>query len=174
MKVKSIYLIITLSILIFTQGCSSIHNQRISNQFHRPQNLRNFFDTLDQGVKSAKVQDTSNFAVKGFPYLRSDRLSVGLKKQLTTQIQKEYWVERMRQLDLAARKKEIQNLSNEEIKTITNQLNIKSNRETILSKIFFVSDKLFIQDKQHSNYYQTVIKHVKDPSEYSLLMRTLG
>lgn len=83
MRVNSrLYTLLFLPILLLV-GCAAIRMNRQVAEFQRPSGAVRFFELLDRSVAETGVRDASVFAVKGFPYLRTNRFLTGLKGDLT-------------------------------------------------------------------------------------------
>ena len=99
-----------LILMIITQGCASRASYQFANESRRPSDYKRFFDELDSAVYRSGTRNGAYFSVPGFPYLRADRFLVSLKDRLKSDAQRQQWVRLMQQLDLSARKTEIQTL----------------------------------------------------------------
>lgn len=165
---------ILLTWVVLYQGCAT----RVSNQFvenvRRPDEFAQFFELLDHTVQNAGVRDAANFPVASFPYLRTNRFLTGLKDELQNDAQYEQWVLWLQQLDLNARIKEIQNLPEDELKNLAAQLGETPDRRTLQHRLAYYSDKLLTYDKGQPAYYTAVQASVKNPDEYSTLLRVVG
>ena len=74
-----LHVFLLLPILFFT-GCAAISMNRQIVKFQRLPECVRFFELLDRTVAEAGVRDAAVFAVRGFPYLRTNRfLTVILK-----------------------------------------------------------------------------------------------
>ena len=65
---------------------------------------------LDDRIHAADVRNGGARAIPGFPYLRSDRFLASFRDEAADGAALDAWVERLRQLDLQARKTELRNL----------------------------------------------------------------
>ena len=168
-----LHIILFLLILILI-SCAAISMNRQVAKFQRPPECVRFFELLDRTVGKAGVRDAAVFAVRGFPYLRTNRFLTGLKEDLTNDARKEQWVRRMQQLDLEARQKEIHNLPAAALKDLARQLSEPTGRQMLQERAVFYSEKLLTHDQRLPDFYEVLLRAVTDPSEYSTTMRVLG
>ncbi len=169
------FLFFTFFILAFFCGCTTFKTQHFIASSHRPSEDQRFFSALDHIVHKYHVREASNFTLKGFPYLRSDFFLAALKDRVTTSAQKEEWAELMRQLDLKARTKEINNLSPLAFKELSQKISMPADKAAIIGKTSEVSQQIFTHDKTQPGFYDTlksVLAH--PPTEYSTLQRVVG
>ncbi len=129
---------------------------------------------LDRTIAEAGVQDGSVFTVSGFPYLRTNRFLTGLKNDLNTDAGKNEWVDRLQQLDLEARQKEIHNLPAAALKDLARELGEPTGRKMLQAQAAFYSEKMLIHDERRPDFYEVLLEAVTDPSEYSTTMRVFG
>jgi hypothetical protein len=155
-------------------GCSAISINRQVAEFQRPAEAVRFFDLLNRSVLKTGVRDASVFAVKGFPYLRTNRFLTGLKDDLTSDARKVQWVRWMQQLDLEARQKEILNLPVEALQDLVRLLGEPGGRPMLQQRATYYSEKLLTHDQRQSSFYDLLLELVTDPSEYSTTMRIMG
>jgi hypothetical protein len=133
-----------------------------------------FFSELDKAVDQTGVRNGAYFPVSGFPYLRSNRFLVSLKGQLENNAQRNQWVRWMQQLDMAARKAEIQNLPATKVQRLAGAFGFEADRQMLLAKSFEYSQKLLTHDQSQPDYFEVLDVAVQDSSEYSTLMRVFG
>ena len=127
------YLVVTL--LLFFQACATTGvNQKIAD-FQRPAETIRFFEVLDRIVDEADARNAANFAVTGFPYLRTNRFLTGLKQDLDSNARKKQWIRWMQQLDIEARKKEIRNLSSGTIGELALKLGEEPDRQVLQDRV---------------------------------------
>jgi hypothetical protein len=160
--------------LVFFQGCAATGvNQRIAD-FQRPAEYVDFFKTLDRIVDEADARNAANFAVSGFPYLRTNRFLTGLKQDLDSNARKKQWIRWLQQLDIEARKKEIRNLSSGAIGELALKLGEESDRQILQDRVAEYSEKLLNHDKQRPDFITTVQAAVTNPEEYRTAYRVMG
>lgn len=145
-----------------------------SAQVGQLQDSRRFFDCLDQSVRRSSVGDGAEAPVAGFPYLRTNRFVSALKGQLRDREQWVYWVDWMRQLDLAARRKEIQNLAAAELEALATRLNLPADREVLQQRLAVYSRQMLDAQSGSGAFYAAVSHAAAVPEEYSTLLRVLG
>ncbi len=169
------FLLFTVFVLAFSCGCTIFETQHFVASPRRPSEDQRFFNVLDHIVRKYDVREASNFTLKGFPYLRADFFLAALKDRVTTSAQKEQWVELMRQLDLKARTKEINNLPASALKELSKKISMPADRGVLIQKMSEVSQEIFTHDKAQPKFYDTlksVLAH--PPKEYSTLQRVVG
>jgi hypothetical protein len=165
---------IILILIILTQGCAGRVSYQFVKESHRPLEVRRFFDELDSAVYRSGNRNGAYFAVPGFPYLRADRFLVSLKDRLKNDAQKYQWVRLMQQLDMAARKTEIQTLPNSEVEKLAAAFNLLPDRRMLQEKVISYSDEMLAHDQLRPDFYEVLLVTVQDSDEYSTLMRIFG
>jgi len=161
-----------LSLFLFLLGCATISSQRIPQTLERPRRCQEFFERLNEKVREADVRDASAFSVPGFPYLRTSRFLSALKERLKDEQERKIWVRWMQDLDLRSRKKEISNLPDEMVLSLTS-IN-RPNREILYSQAESCSSELLSNDQTHADFYPLLQSLVEVPDEYSFMLRTAG
>jgi len=154
-------------------GCASILSQRIPQTLERPRPCQEFFDRLDEKVREADVRDASAFSVPGFPYLRTSRFLSALKERLKDEQERKTWVRWMQDLDLRSRKKEISNLSDEIVLSLTSEKG-RPDREGLADQVESCSTDLLLHDHGRSGFYTSLEPFIDVPDEYSSILRTAG
>jgi hypothetical protein len=153
-------------------GCVSFLSQRIPEALERPKACQEFFERLDEKVREADVRDASAFSVPGFPYLRTSRFLSALKERLKDEQERKIWVRWMQDLDLRSRKKEISNLPNPMVLSLTSKE--QPDREILHSQVESCSSELLNHDQTQPNFYSLLQSLVDVPDEYSSILRTVG
>ena len=166
--------ILVVILIIVAQGCASRVSYRFENNSQRPPESARFFLELDSAVDASGVGNGAYFRVSGFPYLRADRFLVSLKDRLGNDVQKMQWVRLMQQLDIAARKAEIQNLPAAEMQRLAAAFGSEPDLTILLAKVIDHSDKLLAHDLRQPDFFDVLNVAVQDASEYSTLMRIFG
>ncbi|MGD9235483.1 MAG: hypothetical protein PVF09_02345 [Desulfobacterales bacterium] len=133
-----------------------------------------FFSELDKAVNQAGVRNGAYFRVSGFPYLRANRFVVSLKGRLGNDAQRNRWVHWMQQLDMAARKAEIQNLPAAKVQKLAADFGFEADRQMLLASTIEYSNKLLAHDQNQPDFFEVLGVAVQDASEYSTLMRVFG
>jgi hypothetical protein len=174
MKTKTDLFFSILILMIITQGCAGRASYQFVSESLRPSAYSLFFEELDSAVYRSGTRNGAYFAVPGFPYLRADRFLVSLKDRLKNDAQKDQWVRLMQQLDLAARKTEIQTLPDSEAGKLAAAFGLLPERRILLAKAISYSDKLLAHDQLRTDFYEVLLTVVKDSDEYSTLMRIFG
>jgi hypothetical protein len=155
-------------------SCASLQIHQQVADFERPEEYVRFYRMLNQAVKEADVRDVADFAIPGFPYLRANRFIAGMKTTLHNDARRKQWVHWMRQLDLAARRKEIQNLPVKHLKELNERLGETADRNMLMERVKYYSKKLSDHDWRQPEYYPTLQAAITAPSEYSTVMRVVG
>jgi hypothetical protein len=155
-------------------GCASILSQRIPETLERPRPCQEFLERLDEKVREAGVRDASSFSVPGFPYLRTSRFLSALKGRLKNEEEREMWVRWMQELDLRSREKEISNLPDRMVLTLTSEETGLPDREGVFGRVASCSFTLLNHDRSRSDFYSKLKPLVKVPDEYSALLRIAG
>lgn len=169
------YIIFTiLALALVAQGCATSGQRQPAMVTERPEEYQLFFSTLDNVVEEYKVREASDFPVRGFPYLRTNRFLTAMKDRPTDPSGEQLWVERMQRLDLKARKKEVGNLPDEAIVELKGQLKDIADRKMLLEKISFYSQQSLAYDQRQTGFYDAVKAVVNVEGEYSMAMRTFG
>lgn len=174
MFLKKFLLILGLLLFIFFQGCATFAPAPPPAISKRPTTHSRFFKLLDTEVKKAGVRDASSEPVTHFPYLRNNRFLTFLGKRLEHNYQKELWAKQMLQLNLDARKKEIQNLPDIAISRLADQLGLEPQRNAILDRMTYLASNLFKFDQGQINYYRSIQSAAPYPDEYSTALRVIG
>ena len=163
-----------LPLVLFLLGCASVLSQRIPGALERPKDCQEFFDRLNEKVREAGVKDASAFSVPGFPYLRTSRFLSALKERLRGEQEREMWVRWMQALDLRSRKKEISNLPDGVVLTLTSKGTGLPDREGLFGRVASCSSTLLNHDQSRSDFYSKLKPFVEVPDEYSTLLRIAG
>jgi hypothetical protein len=155
-------------------GCTSFMAQRVALSLERPKECQAFLTALDQEVEKAGVKDAASYPVPGFPYLRTNRFLSRLKDNIHSDEGREKWTRWMRMLDLESRRKEISNLPEALVSSLSSKQRTLSNRAQCVEQAKSCSETLFQHDKTRPDFYETLIPLVHVPDEYSLAMRIFG
>jgi hypothetical protein len=147
-------------------------SQQIPQTLERPRPCQEFFERLDEKVREADVRDASAFSVPGFPYLRTSRFLSVLKERLKDEQEREVWVRWMQDLDLRSRKKEISNLPDPMVLSLTPK--DRPDRENLYGQVESCSYELLSHDQTHPDFYPLLQSLVEVPDEYSFILRTVG
>jgi hypothetical protein len=174
MKSKTDLFFSILILLIITQGCAGRASYQFVNESLRPSEYSRFFEELDSAVHRSGTRNGAYFTVPGFPYLRADRFLVSLKARLKNEAQQDQWVRMMQQLDIAARKTEIQTLPASEVEKLAAAFGLLPERRILHAKAISYSDKLLAHDQLRTDFYEVLLTAVQDSDEYSTLMRIFG
>lgn len=159
---------------ILCNGCVSLQIRHFVATAERPLKYRLFFKHLNKAIIEADVGNASSFALEGFPYLRANRFFFGLKEKIKDEAQTHLLVKQMWDLALETRKKEINNLPGSAIMKLASILKTEASKKAIIKQLHLYSKEIFQHDKARKGFYDSAIKALIDPDEYSLFMRTFG
>jgi hypothetical protein len=99
-----------LACLVVAAGCAVLEREPPSPEVERCQA---WYRDLDRAVEEAGVRDAQDTRVRGFPYLRVDRLHASLRdKARTSEAALHAWVDALLDLDRRGRLHELRNLPN--------------------------------------------------------------
>jgi len=155
-------------LILSLAGCGTLSATRTPWEAQRPDGCRTFFETLDTVVLERGVRDAADATVPGFPYLRANRYVASLAGVLSEPAAKTAWTEWMRELDLAAREKEIANLPDDSVKTIA------ASRDALAGRARTCSQTLYDADRMRPDFLDVLIPRVAVPDEYSTALRLIG
>ncbi len=161
-------------VLLLASGCASLSAQRVTQSWGRPAECVDLLNRMDQVVHEGGGKDAATAPVPGFPYLRTDRFLAGLGKSLKEEGEKRQWVRWMQELDLQARRKEIENLSTAVFVSRSSKEETQGERERFHSRVASCSSRLLAQDMARGDFYSTLDGLPAVPDEYSSLMRVVG
>ena len=147
-------------------GCGTLSETRLP--WDRTGECAAFFERLDAAVLGAGVRDAAQAPVVGFPYLRAGRFEASLAASLPGAEAKTAWAQGMRELDLAARKREIANLPDDAV------LQMAAGREALFERATSCSKDLFDRDRARPGFFDALSPRVIVPDEYSVALRALG
>jgi hypothetical protein len=149
-------------------GCMTLPAARGPWQSDLPDGCRTLFERLDAVVVEKGVRDAAEAPVAGFPYLRANRFAASLTGGLADGAAQAAWVRWMRELDLAAREKEIANLPDEPLRALA------ADREELARRVAACSQSLYDADRERTDFYEVLKPRVEVPGEYSAALRLLG
>ncbi|MDJ0986239.1 MAG: hypothetical protein QNJ26_11910 [Desulfobacterales bacterium] len=161
-------------VIVAAIGCASRVAYRFESDSQRPPETVRFFAELDAAVYKTGVGHGADFRIEGFPYLRANRFLVSLKQRLENDAQRRQWVFLLQQLNLAARKAEIQNLPAAQVQRLVTDFGLGPGRENLMAKVVVASDQLLTHDQRQPDFFEVLNVAVQDSSEYSTLMRVFG
>ena len=161
-------------LVLLGSGCASLSAQRATQSWERPADCLDLFNRLDQAVQAAGVRDGATAPVRGFPYLRVNRFLAGLGKSLKGEAEKRQWVQWMQELDLQARRKEIENLPPPAFVSLSGKVWTQGEKERLHSRVASCSSRLLERDMDRGDFYSTLDGLPVVPDEYSSLLRVVG
>lgn len=162
--------------LFWMNACSSRISKDFFNHVTPPAKGRQFLDLLDKTVDQAQVRHARFASIEGFPYLRTDRFLVEAKNHLKTTLEMKKWILNLQQLDLEARKIEVQNLPQQAVEKLLRQIDISGDtgKEKLMEQIKVYSNQLLTVEQGLTGFYQTVKESAQFPDDYSTAMRVFG
>ena len=95
---------------VASAGCTAMPGKSPSAAGDELARCEYLFETMDNAVKEAGVQDGGAMSIQGFPYLRIDRFLASYREEPMGPDATAWWVKRMQRLDLRARSVELANL----------------------------------------------------------------
>jgi hypothetical protein len=149
-------------------GCGTLSATRVPWEAERPDGCRALFERLDAVVLERGVHDAADVPIPGFPYLRANRFVASLAGGLSEPAAKTDWVQWMRELDLAARGKEIANLPDDAVRTLA------ASRNELAGRVKACSAALYDADGVRPDFYEELGARVAVPDEYSSALRLTG
>lgn len=152
--------------ILSVAGCGTLSETKVP--WERPGGCGAFFDGLDAAVSRAGGRDAAQAPVDGFPYLRVGRFEASLAGRVQGGDAKAAWAEWMRELDLAARKREVANLPDDTV------VQLSASREALSERVAFCSRDLFERDRVRPDFYDVLNRRAAVPDEYSAALRALG
>jgi len=129
---------------------------------------------LDEKVQEEGARDAATVPVPGFPYLRGNRFLSALRETLIDAPSRDQWVQWMRQLDLNAREKEIQNLPDHAVISLIPKQPGHPDRKALFEQIESCSSELLHSDRSLPDFFEVLQPRVDVPDEYSFVLRTIG
>jgi hypothetical protein len=129
-----------------------------------------FFADLDRRAEKAQVLDAGSFRVRGYPYLRIDRLLASFRWQVQGDAAFGAWVDHMQELDRQARRFEIANLPPGELAAG----NGPEARQNLDQRILSCGDLLKAADFKKTAHQEELRQRARAPDEYIELRRVLG
>jgi len=156
------FIFLTLSLA----GCGTLSETRLP--WERSGECVAFIGRLDAAVSKEGVRNAAQAPVEGFPYLRAGRFEASLAGRLSGDEAKAAWAEWMREVDLAARKREIANLSDDALRELA------ASREALIERASGCSRELFERDRARPDFFDALGPRVAVPDEYSAALRALG
>ena len=155
-------------LILSIAGCGTLSATRVPWEAERPDGCQALFERLDAVVLEKGVHDAADAPVAGFPYLRANRFVASLAGGLSEPAAKTDWVQWMRELDLAARDKEIANLPDDAVRTLA------ASRDELAGRVAACSQTLYDADRVRPDFYEVLGPRVAVPDEYSNALRLAG
>ncbi len=158
---------------ILLTGCATLPLPTPSDRIGETGSLGScaeFFASLDQSIKIAKVIDPGAFRVKKYPYLRVDRFAASFRTEVNNKAAFAAWTDRMQTLDQDARQYEIANLPDSAVAELASV----NDRAGLNSKVVACGDLLKVADLQNDENREALGNSVSVPDDYITLRRVLG
>jgi hypothetical protein len=122
---------------------------------------RDYFAQLDQRIDQIGVRDAGSHRIAGYPYLRVDRFGASFGDELRNDAQFAAWLQRLKSLDLAARRAELRNLGLRDV-------------DAELAKAGHCGDELARLELSNQTARIELRKRAQVPDDYSLTQRIFG
>lgn len=163
-------------ILFIIQSCAPTVSEKFNRPGKRPAPLVQFYRQLDQLVEQEQIKNALGHPIQGFPYLRSNRMLSDLARRPLTAEQKTIFYEYLRRHDLEARKSEIQNLTPESKKILSERINATGldQPDILIRHLNSISKQLLELDKKSPDFFKAVTEAIEVPDDYSTPMRVFG
>ena len=129
---------------------------------------------VDEAVITAGKTDTSVFRIDGFPYLRTSRFLADMAARETNGLAAQHWMDKMHQLDQAAREKEILNLDNGQYQQLMNQTRHFTDRRDFIKVVQSCSERLFEKARRRPEVAEEIVAATDIPEEYRTWRRVVG
>ena len=165
--------------LFLLSGCATLPNggilpSRFSTFQKEKPHTAALWQALNRAIVTAGVRDTSNFAVKGFPYLKANRFLIGLKRHLASEKAFLEWVDLLQQADWAVRAKEFENLPPSQVRALAAQFHLAPTHQALFKKYQELSRELLAKDRARPSFQEDLLKATVAPTEYSTARRIIG
>ncbi len=173
---RALYLGVCLSIPLL-QGCAQTLLHSPTALLHHldtavnVDQCENFFSQLDRNVDTAGVRDAEQAQIRGFPYLRVDRLLASYRAEVIDATEFDAWVDRLKTLDREARGKEIANLS---LAYGSHYESTRQHRDRIVEAVVECGNLLRTRDLSNEQNRDTLRQAAIVPAEYQTYKRILG
>jgi len=154
--------------VLLLAGCGTFSATRVPWESDRPDGCQRLFERLDTVVLEKGVRDAADAPVPGFPYLRANRFAASLAGALADPAAQTAWARWLREIDLAAREKEVANLPDDAARALA------EGREELSRQVAVCSRALYDADRVRPDFYEVLNPRVEVPDEYSGLLRILG
>lgn len=162
---------VTLTVL---SGCTTLARVHPLHTNESLQVNTAFVKEVQSAILRSGVNDNSNMRVKGFPYLRSNRMLSTFKGQPLNQQQILDWTNHMYQLALESVTKEIQNLPDDDLEQLNASLNTNLSRLQLIQQTQMQYHDLVKQLQSDPELQATLRDNVKDISQYSRFRKVIG
>lgn len=165
------------SLLVFAglaAGCAGVPSRGHDGGSGRPADCSDFFSRLDGLIEEAGVRNASMAPVRGFPTLRANRFLAALGSAVSSDAQKDQWLDLMRRADLESRRQEVMNLPDDAVERLAGSRAEKPGRAELMAHVVACSERLYAHDRSDPGLLDRIRTQVRVPDEYSTTMRILG
>ncbi|NTW67856.1 MAG: hypothetical protein HGB21_16350 [Nitrospirae bacterium] len=166
--VRALNLFFPVLVLLLVAGCGGLPTARIPWEADRPAECQALFERLDAVVIEKGLRNAADAPVTGFPYLKANRFVASLAGGLSEPAAITDWAQWMRELDLAARNKEIANLPDDSVRTLATSC------DTLAERVSACSQTLYDADRVRPDFFEVLVPRVAVPDEYSNALRLAG
>jgi hypothetical protein len=154
-------------------GCASIpanHAPAADFLTQEARDCAGWFSVLDQTIDEAGVRDASAHRIAEFPYLRVDRFSSSFRNAAAEKDSAfAAWSDRLRSLDLAARKYEISNLPPAALKTLG-----MPETNAVVERVARCSKRLSREELADRTRRESLLSSAVVPDDYAEWVRDTG
>lgn len=161
-------------LVIAATGCASLEGGHLDSPSEQVRGCAQWYAALDQAVDAEGVRDAQYARVRGFPYLRVDRLLASLRTRAAQSVPGlNAYAERLGELDLEARGHEILNLPRERIDALPG-LGPNFTRDFALRRTQGCARLLRELDLAKPQARAALLQSAEVPDDYSTAGRVLG
>lgn len=133
-----------------------------------------WYSALDREVTNAGVRDAQDTRIPGFPYVRVNRLLASFRHEAAADERVlRAWADRLLELDVAARRHEIANLSREGFDALPDPA-ARLSRRIAARHTLFCGRVLRELDLANPASRAALVERAQVPDDYSLLSRVIG
>ena len=174
MKITENLLIFLL--LVSVSGCTMSASRQFFKEPERSPEAAYFFDSLDRIVKQQKATNKGVTRIEGFPYLAADRFLASMKDRIDSDEAFTSWLDRMAELSLESRFKEIRNIPLAAIKRFHDETNLieNSSREALWESTQAYAAVMMRSDKTRNGFREALKEAVRVDDDYSMTLRVFG
>ncbi len=156
-----------ITLLAMLAGCAAPAPKRPDLNAQETECL-DFFDSADTTVRESGVRDAESVRIRGFPYLRADRLLASMGQEPLDAAQFEAWLDWLERLDREARSIEYRNLAPQDRRRLA------PDAASFEKQTAACADVLRRHDRPDSLAPETLPTRVRVAPSYSTAQRVFG